>query len=56
VRIDVYCVRLSPFKTYVEEMVKRLREALAASLRKRVRVCEGLLLQTSHRQQHTLGL
>lgn len=37
VRIDVYCVRLGPLKAYVEEMIKRLREALAASLRKRVR-------------------
>lgn len=36
VRIDVYCVRLNAFKAYVEEMIKRLREALAASLRKRV--------------------
>lgn len=36
VRIDVYCVRLNAFKAYVEEMIKRLRETLAASLRKRV--------------------
>jgi hypothetical protein len=37
VRIDVCCVRLNAFKAYVEEMIKRLREALGASLRKRVR-------------------
>lgn len=36
VRIDLYCVRLNAFKAYVEEMIKRLRETLAASLRKRV--------------------
>lgn len=36
VRIDVYCVRLTAFKAYVEEMIKRLREALAASLRRKV--------------------
>lgn len=36
VRIDVYCVRLNHFKAYGEEMIKRLREALAGSLRKRV--------------------
>lgn len=32
----MYCVRLTGFKAYVEEMIKRLREALAASLRKKV--------------------
>jgi hypothetical protein len=31
-------VSLSPFKAYVEEMIKRLREALGASLRKKVRL------------------
>ncbi|WIA17572.1 hypothetical protein OEZ85_014399 [Tetradesmus obliquus] len=35
VRLDCYRVSLSPFKAYVEEMIKRLREALGASLRKK---------------------
>jgi hypothetical protein len=38
VRLDCYRVSLSPFKAYVEEMTKRLREALGASLRKKVRI------------------
>lgn len=43
VRIDIYCVRLNHFKAYGEEMIKRLREALAASLRKRVTPSRALL-------------
>jgi hypothetical protein len=53
VRIDVYCVHLNAFKAYVEEMIKRLREALAASLRRKV--CLGMLrrctLFVGHLQQ-----
>lgn len=36
VRLDCYRVSLTPFKAYVEEMMKRLRDALGASLRKKV--------------------
>lgn len=36
---------MSPFKAYVEEMIKRLREALGASLRKKVRLC-GFALES----------
>eukprot|EP00878_Enallax_costatus_P024703 GHUV01026383.1.p1 GENE.GHUV01026383.1~~GHUV01026383.1.p1 ORF type:complete len:1576 (+),score=459.42 GHUV01026383.1:1611-6338(+) len=35
VRIDCYKISLAPFKAYLEEMMKRLREALASSLRKK---------------------
>jgi len=36
VRIDCYKVSLAPLKAYLEEMLKRLKEALASSLRKKV--------------------
>lgn len=38
VRVQSYCIRLGGFKAYAAELIKRLRDALATSLRNKVRV------------------
>jgi hypothetical protein len=36
VRVECYCVSLAPLKEAAEELMKRLRTALGASLRRKV--------------------